>query len=150
MLPSLARVKFIKTKVIFRYHTKGVSNQVSSNWDHAIKSYSCSNVSTKMRKNETMGKIFWVTKWDNKGITNRGGIQRLEIEAKGITNRGSSNGFQIGAKGFQIVAGTTNRGRDYKSAQNRVLKSNFMEIQPLKQWLKNVLFAMLQRFRLQF
>ena len=70
MLPSLARVKFIKTKIIFRYHTKGASNQVSSIWDHAIKSYSCSNFSIKMRKNETMR----VTKWVNKGITNRGEI----------------------------------------------------------------------------
>ena len=31
MMSSVARVKFIKTKVIFRYHNKGVSNQVSSN-----------------------------------------------------------------------------------------------------------------------
>ena len=74
MMSSLARVKFIKTKVVFRYHTKGVSNQVSSNWDHEIKSYSCSNLSTKMRKNETMGKIFWVTNRGKKGITNRGGF----------------------------------------------------------------------------
>ena len=37
MMPSVARVKFVKTKVTFRYHTKGVSNQVSSNSDHEIK-----------------------------------------------------------------------------------------------------------------
>ena len=43
MMPSVAKVKFIKTKVIFRYHTKGVSNQVSSNSDNEIKSSSCSN-----------------------------------------------------------------------------------------------------------
>ena len=36
MMSSVARVKFIKTKVILRYHTKGVSNQVSSNSDHEI------------------------------------------------------------------------------------------------------------------
>ena len=50
MMPSAARVKFIKTKVTFRYHTKGVSNQVSSNSDHKIKSYACSNSSNKMGK----------------------------------------------------------------------------------------------------
>ena len=40
MMSSVARVKCIKTKVIFRYHIKGVSDQVSSNSDHEIKSYS--------------------------------------------------------------------------------------------------------------
>ena len=32
-ISSVARVKFIKTKVISRYYTKDVSNQVSSNSD---------------------------------------------------------------------------------------------------------------------
>ena len=41
MLSSVAGLKFIKTKVIFRYHTKGVSNQVLLNLDHKIKNYSC-------------------------------------------------------------------------------------------------------------
>ena len=58
MMSSLVRVKFIKTKVIFRYHTKGVSNQVLSNSDHEIKSHSCLNSSTKTRKIEKVGKIF--------------------------------------------------------------------------------------------
>ena len=56
MMSSVAWVKFIKTNVIFRYNTKGISNQVSSNSNHEIKSYSCSNCSTKMRKNENVGK----------------------------------------------------------------------------------------------
>ena len=34
---SVARVKVIKAKVIFRYHTKAISNQVSSYSDHEIK-----------------------------------------------------------------------------------------------------------------
>ena len=71
-MSSEAWVKFIKTKVSFRYHTKGVSNQVPSNSDHEIKSYSCSNSSTKMEKNGEVEKNFWVTKRGNKGITNRG------------------------------------------------------------------------------
>ena len=56
MMSSVARVKFIKTKVIFRYHTRGVSN--SSNSGHEIKSYSCSNCTTKMGKNEKVGENF--------------------------------------------------------------------------------------------
>ena len=47
MMSSVAKVTFIKTKVIFRYCIKGVSNQVSSNSDHKIKSYSW-----KKRKSE--------------------------------------------------------------------------------------------------
>ena len=58
MMSSVAWVKFTNTKVTFRYHTKGVSNQVSSNSDHEIKSYSCSNSTTKMGKNEKVGKNF--------------------------------------------------------------------------------------------
>ena len=46
MMSSVDRVKFIKIKVIFRYHTKGVSDQLSSYSDHRIKSYSCSNSNT--------------------------------------------------------------------------------------------------------
>ena len=39
MTTSVTGVKFIKTKVIFSYHTKGASNQVSSNLNHKDKSY---------------------------------------------------------------------------------------------------------------
>ena len=68
----MARVKFIKTKVIFRYYTKGVSNQVSPISDLEIKSYSCSKSSTKMGKTKKWKKIFRVRKRGNKGITNLG------------------------------------------------------------------------------
>ena len=68
---SVAWLKFIKGKVTFKHYTKGVLNQVSSNLDHEIKSYSCSSSSTKMGKNKKVLKIFWVSKWGNKGITNR-------------------------------------------------------------------------------
>ena len=58
MMSSVAKVKFIKTKVIFSYYTKGVSKHVSSNSDHEIKSYYiCSNSSTKMGKKKR-GKNF--------------------------------------------------------------------------------------------
>ena len=77
MTSSVARVQFIKTKVIFSYHTKGAPSQVSSNSDHKVKSYSCLNSSTKMGKNEKLKNIFWFTKRGNKGITNWGRIQGL-------------------------------------------------------------------------
>ena len=54
MTSSVARIKFIKTKVIFSYHTKRVSNQISSNSDYKVKSYLCSKPTTKMGKNKKM------------------------------------------------------------------------------------------------
>ena len=109
MISSVASVKFIKTKVIFWNDTKGVSNQVSSNSDHEIKSYSCSNSSIKTRKNEKAGKNFWVTKRGNKEITNRGSFYGLQIEARGITNRVQGYRFQIRTKRIEIGAGISNR-----------------------------------------
>ena len=88
-MSSVAKIKFIKTKIIFRYHIKGFSNKVSSNSDHQIKSYSCSNSSTKMGKMKKWEKIFWVTKRHNKGITNRG---------KRDYKRGSFRDFKLGQK----------------------------------------------------
>ena len=117
MMSSVGRVKFLKTKVIFRYHTKGVSNQVSLNSDHEIESYSCSNFSTKMGKTKKSEKF--------SGL-HCGAIKRLQIgagfrdyksrqeglqiwAALGISNRGKkmtnqSRNFKLGQEGFQIVA----------------------------------------------
>ena len=124
-MPSVAMVKFIKTKVIFGYHGKDVPNKGSSNSDYKIKSYSSSNSSTKM------GKTLRV----NEGITNRGRFQGLQIGATEITNRGqlqeflgisnwgqkdykSGRGFHIRAKRFQIGTEIANRcKRDLKSGQ---------------------------------
>ena len=110
MMPSVAWVKFIKTKVIFRNHTKGVWNQVSSNSDHEIKSYSCSNSSIKMRKNEKVGKFFWVTQRGNKEITHRGRFRdyRSREEAEQI-----GTALEISNRSKKI----TNRGWDFKSEQ---------------------------------
>ena len=80
MMLSVARVEFIKTKVTFRYYTKGVSNQVSSNSDLKIKSYACSNSITKMGKKRKSGNNF-------SGLQN-GAIRGLQIGARGISNRG--------------------------------------------------------------
>ena len=90
-MSSVAAVKFIKTKVTFRYHTKGISNQASSYLDHQIKTYSCS-------------------KWEKtKKFTIGAGISSRDKE---ISNRGRD--YKSGQEGFQIGGGITNRGRNYK------------------------------------
>ena len=102
MMSAVARVKFIKTKVIFRHHTKGVSNQVSSNSNHEIKSYSYLNSGTKMGKNEKNGKmLLGYKKMGNKGVTNRGSFKDFK----------SGQRFHVGEKRFQIRAEITNRGK---------------------------------------
>ena len=69
-MSSATRVKFIKTKVIFRYDTKGVSNQVPWNSDLEIKIYSSSNYRNKIGES---GKNF-------SGLQNRA-IRGLNIGA---------------------------------------------------------------------
>ena len=122
MMSAVVRVKFIKSKVILRYHTKVVSNQVSSNSDNEIQSYSCSNSSTKMGKNEKQENIFWVTKRGNiknrsriREITNRDSFRDFTLSQKDYK---SGQGFLIGTQRFQIEAEITNWGkRDFKSGQ---------------------------------
>ena len=92
MMSSVARVKFIKTKVIFKYHAKSVSNQVLSSSDNKIKSYSCSNFTTKI----------WKTKiWKFSGLQN-GAMRGLKIGA-------GFRDYKSGQGGFQNGAGITNR-----------------------------------------
>ena len=136
-MSSVARIKVIKTKVILMYHTKGVSSQVSSNSDQEIKTYSYSNSSTKIGKNKKQEKIFWVTKRDNKRITNQDRLQGLQIGARGITNRDrfrnfksgqkdykSVQRFQIRVKRFQIGTKITNWGkRNFKSGQGLQIRA---------------------------
>ena len=117
MMLSVARVKLITTNVIFSYCAKGISNQVSSNSGHEIKSYSCSNSSTKMGKNEKVGKNFL-------GLQN-GAIRGLQNgtdfrdHKSGQKDYKSWQGCQIGAKRFLIGARRiSNWSRDYKSVQN--------------------------------
>ena len=154
MMSSVTWVKFIKTKAIFRYHTKSVSNQVLSNSDHQIKSYSCSNSSTKIGKHEKVEKKLWVTKPGNKVITNRSRFQGLQIGARGITNclvlgilnwgkkitnRGmdfklEQRDFKLGQR-LQIGARKiSNRGRDYKSGLGLQIGAEQV-LQVLEQWL---------------
>ena len=95
-----AKVKFIKTKAIFTSHTRGVSNEVLSNQDQKIKSYSCSKWEKagkpvpKWEKRKSRKKHFWVTKQGNKGIS----IRRKEISNRGRNYKSVRKGFQIGAE----------------------------------------------------
>ena len=70
--------------------------------------------------------LFGITKRGNKGITNRGRFQGLQIRARKITSRGilrdfklrkkdykSGQRFQIGAKRLQVGAEITNRSRTH-------------------------------------
>ena len=108
MMPSVAWVKFIKTKVIFRNHTKGVWNQVSSKSDHEIKSY-VQIPGSKWEKTKKWEKIFWVTQIGADFKDYRSRQEGVQIEAaldisnqdKKITNRGWD--FKLG-KGLQIGA----------------------------------------------
>ena len=90
-MPSVPRVKFIKTMVIFRYHTKGVSNQVSSNSVNKIKSE-----------------------------LQNGAIRELQIGADFRDYKSGQEVLQIGAalaisnQGKKIA----NWGRDFKSGQS--------------------------------
>ena len=65
-----------------RLRFKGVSNQVSSNSNNKVRSYSCTNSGTKMGKNEEMSKNF----------------SGLQNGAREITNRGSIRDFKSGQK----------------------------------------------------
>ena len=80
IMSSVAKVKFIKTKAIFRSHTKGVSDKVLSNQDQKIKSYSCS-------------------KWEKAGKKHyqNGKNEKVGKNISGLLNR-AIRGFQFGAK----------------------------------------------------
>ena len=71
------------------YHTKGVSNQVSSISDHEIKSYSCSSSCTEMGEKRKNGKNF-------SGLQN-GAIRGLQIGAGFRDYTSRQDGLQIGA-----------------------------------------------------
>ena len=105
MMSSVARVKFIKTKVIFRYHPKGVSNQVSSNSDYKIKSCSCQASQTKFHQIRiTKSKVVHVQiplpKWEKRKLDFLGG---------------GGGSYKSGDYKSGPVLGTINWGkRDYK------------------------------------
>ena len=110
MMSSVARIKFIKRKVIFRYHTKGVSNQVSSKSDNKIKSIHVQFLLPKWEKTK---------KWETFSGLQNGGIKGLQI------GTGFSD-YKLGQEGLQIRVALgisnwgkkiTNRGRNFKLGQ---------------------------------
>ena len=117
-MPSVAIVKFIKTKVIFGYHSKNAPNQVSPNSDHKIKSYSCSSSSTKMGKTKKWEKNFWVTYRTTRGLQIRAGFRDYKSVQEILKIGGSFRNFKSGAKRLQIEAEITNRcKKDFKSGR---------------------------------
>ena len=106
MMPSVTRGKFITTKFNFTSYTKDISNQVSSNLDHEIKRYSCSNSNNKMGKKRKSGKKI-------SGLQN-GVIKRLQMGAYFRVYKSGQKRLQIGS-----AVGILNRVRDYKSVQNK-------------------------------
>ena len=108
MMSSVARVTFIKNKDNFRCHATGGSNQVSSDSNHETESYSCSNSTAKMGKNEKVENIFWVTK---RTIKIGAGSRDYKLGKDGL-HLGVALGISNRDKKF------TDRGMDDKSIRN--------------------------------
>ena len=109
-MSSEAWVKFIKTKVSFRYHTKGSQTKFHQIRITKSKVIHVQILVPKWKKTEKLKKI--------SGLQNEA-IRGLQIGARGITNRGSFRDFKSGQKdyrsgqGFQIRPEITNRGKRY-------------------------------------
>ena len=116
MMSSVASFKLIKRKFIFRYPTKGISNQVSLNSDRNFNSYSCSNSSTKMGQNENVGKkISGLQNEAIRGLQIGSCFRDYKLRQRDY-KQGQLQGFQLGQKdyksaqeGFQNGAGIKNR-----------------------------------------
>ena len=118
MMSSLARVKFIKTKVLFsqvsyqgRFRPSFIKFATRNKELFTFK-FQYQNE----KKTKKWGKNFWVTKRGNKGIIgagfrtgNRGKRDYIQGQLQGYQIR--SKRLQIGANKFQIGAGVINRGR---------------------------------------
>ena len=112
MMSSVARFKnLLKPRSFLGIIPKASQTTFHQIWISKSKSYSYSNSTTKMGKNGKKGKhFFWVTKRGNKGITNWGRSQGLQIRAREI-KIGAALG--ISNRGKKI----TNWGKDFKSGQ---------------------------------
>ena len=112
MMSSVAKVKLLKPRSFLGIIPKASQSKFHQNSDHEIKSYSGSNPSIKMRKNEKVGKKFGLNNGITRGLQN-GAASEISNRGKKITNR--SWDFKSGAKRFQIRAKITNWGkRDFK------------------------------------
>ena len=129
MISSVARFRFIKTKVFL-----GTITEVSQTKFHHItvtkSNYSSVNSSTKMGKNEKVGKNFWITKRGKKGITNRDRFWGLRTGARGITNRDSFRDSKSGEKYYKLgqrlqigAREISNQVRDFRSGQGLQIRA---------------------------
>ena len=129
MISSVARFRFIKTKVFL-----GTITELSQTKFHHItvtkSNYSSLNSSTKMGKNEKVGKNFWITKRGKKGITNRDRFWGLRTGARGITNRDSFRDSKSGEKYYKLgqrlqigAREISNRVRDFRSGQGLQIRA---------------------------
>ena len=116
-MPSVPRVKFIKTMVIFRYHTKGVSNQVSSNSVNKIKSELQNGAIRELQ----IGADFRDYKSEQE-VLQIGAALAISNQGKKIANWGRD--FKSGQSDFKLeqrlqigARGNSNRDKDYKSRQ---------------------------------
>ena len=112
---SVPRVKFIKTMVIFRYHTIGVSNQVSSNSVNKIKSELQNGAIRELQ----IGADFWDYK-SGQEVLQIGAALAISNQGKKIANWGRD--FKSGQSDFKLeqrlqigARGNSNRDKDYKS-----------------------------------
>ena len=129
MISSVARFRFIKTKVFL-----GTITEVSQTKFHHItvtkSNYSSLNSSTKMGKNEKVGKNFWIAKRGKKGITNRDRFWGLRTGSRGITNRDSFRDSKSGEKYYKLgqrlqigAREISNRVRDFRSGQGLQIRA---------------------------
>ena len=72
IMPSVAKVKFIKTKASFRYLPKRSETKFHHMRITKSKVIFVQIPIPKWEKTKKLGKIFWITKQTNEGITNRG------------------------------------------------------------------------------
>ena len=87
-MSSVVRVKFIKNKVIFNYHTKGVSNQVHQIWITKSKVIHVQIPVPKLEKRKSGKKL--------SALQNRA-IRELQIGAGFRDYKSRQEGLQIGA-----------------------------------------------------
>ena len=111
VMSSVATYKFIKTKAIFRYHTKGVTNQFHQ---------------SRITKSKVIHVHIAVPKWEKRKSEKN--FLRYKTRQKGlqigaaISNRGKEISdwgryHKSGQGGFQIEAGITYRCRTVQALQ---------------------------------
>ena len=116
MISSVARVKFIITIAIFRYHTKDVTTKFHQIRITKSKVIHIQIPKPKWKKTTNCEKDFLITKRGNKRITNRGSFRDFKLEQKDC--KSGKRDFESWQRLPIGVTGISNQGRDYKAVQN--------------------------------